>query len=89
MCRGTTGPMSQKIEAAEYLVFSTGSHRSVVEESEGFVDVNIQILDLSFGHDGRVEDSEGGMGGEVDVFVFAVSGEAVEEFRFAWCEGES
>jgi hypothetical protein len=81
--------MSQEVEAAEYLVSSTGSHRGVVEKAEGFVDVNTQVLDLSFGHDGRVEDSEGGMGGEAEGFVFAVTGEAVEEFRFAWFEGES
>ena len=29
------------------------------------------------------------MRGKADVLVFAITGEAVEKFRFAWCEGES
>jgi len=69
-----------EIEAAEYLVSLTGSHRCMVEEAERFVDINTQIFDLTFWYDGGIHDSEGRMGGETDVFVFAVEGEAVEEF---------
>jgi len=52
----------------------------VVEEAERFVDLNAQIFDLMFWYDGGIHDSEGRMGGETDVFVFAVDAEAVEEF---------
>jgi len=61
----------------------------MVEKAKRFVNVNTQTLDLTFWYDGGINDSEGGMRGKADVFVFAVEGEAVEEVRFAWCEGKS
>ena len=52
----------------------------MVEKAEGFVDVNTQILYLTFWYDGGIHDSEGGMRGKADVFVFAVEGEAVVRY---------
>ena len=52
----------------------------MIEEAARFVDINGQIFDLMFWFDGGIHDSERRMGGETNVFVFAVEGEVVEKF---------
>jgi hypothetical protein len=61
----------------------------MVEEAEGFVNVNAQVFDLTLWCNGGVHHPEGRVGGKADVFVFAGKGKTIEEFRLAWCEGQS
>jgi len=67
----------------------TGCRRCMVEEAERFLDINTQVFDLTLWCNGGVHYPQWRMGGKADVFKFAGKGKTIEEFRFAWCEGES
>jgi hypothetical protein len=56
----------------------------MVEEAEGFIDINTKVFDLTLWCNGGVHYSEGRMRGKADVFVFAGKRETIEEFRFVW-----
>jgi hypothetical protein len=50
----------------------------MVQKGKGFIDINTQVLDVTFRQDGGIHDSEWWMGREAGIFILAGGRQAVE-----------